>query len=503
MNCVCYILGQGAEEPLPAGGSCLLGSINLSEFVIEPFTKNAVFNFKEFTKAVATGVIALNEVLHEGLRLHPLEEQRESVNKWRQIGLGIMGWHDALIKLGIRYGSQESIALANKIGFEMANTAILQSAYLTSTYGTYPGYNRDAILSSPYFLANTTESTRTLVQEVGLANSQLLTIAPTGSIGTMLNISTGIEPIYNISYTRKTESLHGKDTYYKVYTPIVEQYMKLNNIQNEEDLPDFINTAMTLDYKERLEMQAAWQKHIDASISSTVNVPNSFTIEEVEQLYMTAWQKGLKGVTIFRDGCARLGILTNEPKKDEENRKDQKLKDILEWGTTIESSDDLIGKKRKIMSGCGSVHVQAWFDPINGKLTEVYLSKGSTGGCNSWMISNSRTMSLALRTGASFDYLIDQLKSSPACASYSVRTATKRDTSSGNCCPAAVANALVEMQKEIFDELGIDEEDTNIIKKDQPVRAVKDAKKCPECGAELQFSGGCNSCHECGYSRCE
>ena len=143
-----------AEEPLPAGGSCLLGSINLSEFVTEPFTKNATFDMEEFKSAVVTSVIALNEVLHEGLPLHPLEEQRESVNKWRQIGVGILGWHDALIKLGIRYGSPESIELADKVGFEMANTAILQSAYLTYTYGTYPGYNKEAVLSSPYFLAS-------------------------------------------------------------------------------------------------------------------------------------------------------------------------------------------------------------------------------------------------------------------------------------------------------------------------------------------------------------
>jgi len=492
------------EEPLPAGGSCLLGSINLSEFITEPFTQNAKFDMTAFQDAVLISVIALNEVLHEGLPLHPLEEQRESVNKWRQIGLGILGWHDALIKLGIRYGSNESIELADKIGFEMANTAILQSACLTYKYGTYPGYNAEAILSSPYLLANTTEDTRQFVKEKGLANSQLLTIAPTGSIGTMLNVSTGIEPIYNIAYTRKTESLHGKDTYYKVYTPIVEQYMKLNNIDKEEDLPDFINTAMTLDSKERLNMQEAWQKHIDASISSTVNVPNSFTVEEVENLYMMASEKGLKGVTIFRDGCARLGILTNEPKKEQTSSSKQ-LKDILEWGTTIESSDDLLGKKRKIMSGCGSVHVQAWFDPINGKLTEVYLSKGSTGGCNSWMISNSRIMSLALRTGASFDYLIDQLKSAPACPSYSVRTATKKDTSKGNCCPVAVANALIEMQKEVYDELGIDEEEYKHeeMPSQTDVPIIKHIKKCPKCGAELRFEGGCNSCPECGWSKCD
>ena len=134
----------------------------------------------------------------------------------------------------------------------------------------------------------------------------------------MLGVSTALEPIYNISYTRKTESLHGKDEYYKVYTPIVEEYMKLNDIKDEKDLPDFINSAMTLNYKERIEMQSVWQKYIDASISSTVNVPQDFTVEEVEDLYMLAFDKGLKGVTLFRDGCKRIGILTNDKEFEKE-----------------------------------------------------------------------------------------------------------------------------------------------------------------------------------------
>lgn len=481
------------EEPLPAGGSCLLGSINLSEFIVNPFTDRSYFDYDAFGDAVKQSVIALNEVLHEGLPLHPLQEQRDSVNNWRQIGLGVFGWHDALIKMGVRYGSKESLLIADEIGSIMANTAILTSAELTDTYGTYPMYNADATLKSKFLLENADHTTIQTIKEKGLANSQLLTVAPTGSIGTMLGVSTALEPIYNISYTRKTESLHGKDEYYKVYTPIVEEYMNKYSITDEKDLPDYFNTAMTLNYKERIEMQSIWQKHIDASISSTVNVPETFTIEEVEDLYMLAWEKGLKGVTIYRDNCNRNGILTN-------TKKNSNGESIIElpWGTTLESSDDLIGKKRKIMSGCGSLHVQAWFDPIDGRLLEVFLSKGGTGGCASYMVGLSRTLSLALRTGASFDYVIDQLKSVPACPSYVGRTISHKDTSRGSNCPNAIGYALIEMQKEVFDELGTDEiqeETKNIAKNNKE-------KLCPECGEKLKFEGGCNSCPNCGYSRC-
>ncbi len=476
-----------AEEPLPAGGSCLLGSINLSKFVINPFTKDAKFNFNDFKDTVRLGVFALNEVLHEGLPLHPLQEQKESVNNWRQIGLGILGWHDALIKLGIRYGDQKSLKLANRIGFDMIDTAISYSAQLTDRYGTYPMFNYDYISQSKFFIENTSESTKEIVKQKGLANSQLLTIAPTGSIGTMLGVSTGIEPIYEFSYTRKTESLYGKDEYYKVYTPIVKEYISL---KNSNKLPDYFNTAMTLNYKERIEMQSVWQKYIDASISSTVNVPTDFSVEEVEDLYKLAWKKGLKGVTIYRSGCKRDGILKSDNMDNiEEN--------ILVWGTTIESSDDLIGKKRKIMSGCGSIHIVAFFDFADGKLMEIFLNKGSQGGCNSWMTSNSRTISAALRTGTSFEYLMDQLKSAPACPSYVTRTAIKKDTSKGHCCPAAVANALEEMQNEVFDELGIFEEEER-----EKIRKII-VNQCPECGEELKFEGGCNSCSNCGYSKCD
>ena len=139
-----------------------------------------------------------------------------------------------------------------------------------------------------------------------------------------------MEPIFQISYTRKSESLHLEDTYYKVFTPIVKEYMDKNNISREEDLPDFIVTTSNLDYRERIEVQAVWQQYIDASISSTVNVPNEFTVEEVEDLYMYAWEKGLKGITIYRDGCARDGILITNKSTNRLERIDELQRELNE-----------------------------------------------------------------------------------------------------------------------------------------------------------------------------
>ena len=208
----------------------------------------------------------------------------------------------------------------------------------------------------------------------------------------MLGISGGIEPIFANFYERKTESLHGKDVVYKVYTPIVERYMKEHNIEDDADLPDFFVTAQTLNYKDRIAMQSAWQKHIDASISSTVNVPHEFTIEDIENLYLDAWKAGLKGITIFRDRCKRAGIFTITTTEEKENKPDE-----LKWGDILPVSDNVVGKKRRLITGCGSLHCTAFFDPITGKLLETYLSKGSTGGCNNFMIGLSRMISLSAR----------------------------------------------------------------------------------------------------------
>lgn len=488
-----------AEEPLPAGGSCLLGSINLSEFV----KANKEFDYDEFDRTVKIAIKALNAVLDEGLPLHPLKEQRDSVRDWRQIGCGIMGLADMLIKMEIRYGSKDAIEICDKIGFHMANTAISTSAKLANQNGSYPKY-KSCVLESKYFIQNTTFETKNNVDKHGLHNSQLLTIAPTGSLSSMLGISGGIEPIYANYYERKTESLHGHDEYYKVYTPIVKEYMDKHGLKDDSELPDFFVTAQTLDYKERIDMQGIWQDHIDASISSTVNVPNDFTVEDVEDLYMKAWERGLKGITIFRDGCKRVGILSTSSHDEDAENMNSAITSMndLPRGYIVKADDNCIGKKRTLITGCGTLHCEAFFDPATGDLLETYFSKGSSGGCNNFMVGLSRMISLSARGGVDIYSIVDQLKSSGTCPSYAVRRATKRDTSKGSCCPVAIGNALIDMYEELQNELGLTE-DKEIDETHAETIAVSNKPKCPECGEPLIFEGGCNICKSCGWSKCD
>lgn len=453
-----------AEEPLPAGGSCLLGALNLSEFV-----KDGKFDFKGFKTAVDIAVVGLNEVLEEGLPLHPLEEQRRSVNDWRQIGLGIMGLADMFVKMQIAYGSATSLTLCNHIASTLLRTAFQTSVRLGKELGSYPMFKKENVITTDFYKNNLND-----IECETLRNSQLLTIAPTGTISTMFGISGGIEPIFANYYTRKTESLHGEDKYYKVFTPIVQQYFDDNGLEADDGLlPKYFVTAQELDFKDRIDMQSAWQTYIDASISSTVNVPNEFTKQQVYDLYMYAYDKGLKGITIYRDGCKRSGILTLDTNKIE-----------LVRGQVVKTNNDVFGLKRTLQTGCGTLHCTAFFDRDTGELVETYLSKGSSGGCNNFMIGLSRMISLAARGGVKIGDIVDQLKSCGTCPSYAVRSAMKKDTSIGTSCPVAVGNALLEMYGEEKQKI-----ESNV--------------KCPNCGQDLTFEGGCNSCKSCGYSKCD
>lgn len=489
-----------AEEPLPAGGSCLLSSINLSAFVNE----DGKFDFLDFYRVVDLGVTYLNEVLEEGLMLHPLQEQRDSVAKWRQIGLGVMGVADMLIKMHLRYDSDEAIEHCRDVSMGMANHAMYVSARIASHKGMYPGCTSN-IESTPFFKANADTLTRNVVQRYGMANSQLLTIAPTGTISTMLGVSGGIEPIFAKSYRRKTESLHGETQYYDVLTPIYKEYAEKHGLTVNDKFPAWFVDSSEINYNKRIEMQSAWQKGIDASISSTVNLPNSATVQDVKNIYFNAWKCGLKGITVYRSGCKREGVLVSE---ENAPKSTTMLKDEdLPRGFIVDCTEELVGKKRKLITGCGSLHVLAYFNPVNGSLQEVYFNKGSTGGCANFMTGLSRMVSLLCRAGVDIISIKDQLDSTGVCPSYATRTVTKHDTSRGSCCPMAIGNALVdmwnEMQDEVNDATDYMDDDQHFDSDDGIVSLNPLYSKCPECGEPLAREGGCVQCKSCGWSKCE
>lgn len=479
-------LNPCAEEPLPAGGSCLLGSINLSEFV----TENKEFDFEEFKKVVKEAVFALNEVLDEGLFLHPLAEQRRSAKDWRQIGLGIMGLADMLIKMEINYGSKESIELCDSIGDSLASIALDASCNLSrKTLDPYRNFRYNPISYSRFYINHFHADLDKKIKNYGLRNSQLLTIAPTGTISTMLGISGGIEPIFANSYSRKTESLHGHDEVYKIFTPIAQKYMKEHNLTEESELPDYFITAKNINYVDRINMQSIWQKHIDASISSTINLPNEATVETIFDLYVYAWKKGLKGVTVFREGCKRAGILDSNIKSDpKEENNEIKFDSIVPITRKELGLEPLPSSSYYKQVACGNMYIHITHDN-NNNIVEVFVDPGKSGICAANAQNIGRQASAALRAGMKVESVIDSMLGVKCSAC--TKLSSRGEKLSGLSCGDTIARAIQEEYNRINNKNN---------EKLSPPTISKDL--CPECGHEIAHEGGCKVCKNCGWSKC-
>lgn len=478
---------------MPSGGSCLLGSINLAEFVTECET----FDFVGFKDTVKKAVVALNEVLDEGLPLHPLIEQRESVKNWRQIGLGVMGLADMFIKLGIKYGSEESIKWINMIGTEMIFSALESSNELTISKGAYPMFNTK-VVDTPFFQALNTKENNLRYQELrsnvllrGLCNSQLLTCAPTGSIATMLGVSTGCEPIFATSYTRKTESLVNEEKYYKVYTPIIKKL--IDEGFSEETLPEYVVTSEQIPYRERIKVQATLQKFIDASISSTINLPESATIDDVETIYRLAWEEGLKGVTVYRSGCKRGAVLSKNPV----------IKECLKRPESVEAK--LIRFKN------GSENWIAFVGLIDGRPYEIFTG---INNIEDFPIPTSITEGEIIKVkdslGKRYDFqYTDKYGYTNRLGGLS-RIFNQEYWNYAKLISALLRGGI-ELDKvvKIIDGMHFESDTLNTWKngvkraiKTFIVDGVTSHEVCPDCGEHLIYEGGCTICKNCGFSKC-
>lgn len=487
-----------AEEPLPAGGSCLLGSLNLAEFVKDPFGKRPAFDIPSFKQAVKVAIRALNQVLDEGLPLHPLQIQRDSVAKWRQIGLGIMGFGDMLIKMRIPYGSDRCSNLIATIGMALCNTGLQESALLAKELGTFEAYNPDYILNSFYLQSKIKEGviyeeTIDLIKAHGLRNSQLFTIAPTGSIGTMFGVSTGVEPIYDVNgFARTTKSLNAEDKVYMEYPNIIQRAIEADDIDMLNNKPAYLIGAKDLDFMSRVKTQADWQVWIDASISSTLNLPKESPVEDVFKAYVASHELGCKGLTVFRDGCKKEGILKGvakeeKPEPTQLNAIDTDINHCIAFGS-------------KLQTGCGSLWMTVYFHKKTGQLCHIFLNKGSKGGCNSYMVGLSRLISLAGKKGATVEEIVDQLKSVVACPSFVSRKTTEANISDGRSCAEAVGRELLKLHEQ-FKINYLNQPEITQLKINNEVKI--EIAKCPECGAELSHTGGCINCYNCGWTKCD
>lgn len=401
------------EEPLPAGGSCLLGAMNLSNY----WRKNNRFAYKEFTEDVKKAVRFLNEVLDEGKPLHPLVEQRRTVSELRQIGLGFMGLGDLFIKAKIRYGSKESVELCHKIGYKMIFAALQESAELAKKYGSFDNCNPDLILKSkffienvdknPYYLTTDKNDLKIMIKEYGLRNSQLLTCAPTGTTSTIFNVSGGIEPIFALKFTRTTKSIYNEDRTYEVYPNGVKYFLDQNgykSLDEVEEFPDYLVTSRDIDWQGRIDVQAAWQKHIDASISATINLPESTTVSEVSELYMYAHDAGIKGTTVFRENCKRIAILNDSFKKKDE-KEESPVSNIGEMAEEVlNAAIEGTGLSKELVLGSDNTDALSFIETLIERKANTVKDIENSEVSNSVMESNILKIKDAILTKIGKDF---------------------------------------------------------------------------------------------------
>ncbi len=339
-----------AEVPLEDGGACNLGSINLSRFVIDGYTEKVRIDWKALGEVTIDVVRFLDSVVAWNEFLNPLEKQRIASKETRRIGLGIMGIADMLNQLSIAYDSDEGIALMEKVTKFIANKAYESSAIIAEEKGVSPIWDYEKYARGSFFQECLEPEVQELVKQKGLRNIAILSIAPTGTISNIvlgfahngknyIGVSGGIEPIFALYYTRRSESFGNK--FFKVFHSTAQAYIDMIGLQSKVDaandvdelkriLPNFFfRTAHYIEPEKRVLIQGVCQRYIDHSISSTVNLPESIDPEIISNIYLEAWRKGLKGITIYRDG-SRYPILSVQAEQNEfQKYKDRKYKVLV------------------------------------------------------------------------------------------------------------------------------------------------------------------------------
>jgi ribonucleoside-diphosphate reductase alpha chain len=458
-----------SEQCLEDYGCCCLGNINLSAFVVDEFSNRARLDSRNLEKAVRFATRFLDNVLDYNKDKHPLPEQTKASVWSRRIGVGFTGLADMLIKLNLKYDTLQAIKFVDRTFERIKNVCYDESANLAEEKGTAPGFDSEKHLSRR-FVSRLSPDVKDKIKAKGLRNCCLLTVPPVGSGAIIAGTTSGIEPIFALSYIRKSKSLSGNE--FKVYHPLVHEYMRKFNV-SESSLPDTFVTAHKIKAESRVLMQGTIQKHIDSSISSTVNIPRETTVDEVKAIYFQAWRAGCKGITVYREG-AREGILLTEDEA-------AKQKGIGFSGKNQEAYERpkvLTGQTIKMKLPQGNLYVTA---NRNGDsiVRETFVTLGKSGGDEKADAEAiGRLISLFLQHGGKVEDVIHSLKGIQG------RDVTWDKGQQLLSVPDAVAKALESLAG-------------------TTVNLEPELKHCPDCGeSSIIFENGCYRCTSCGYSKC-
>ena len=487
-----------AEQPLPDGGCCNLGAVNLERFV----DNNGNFMIEEFKSTVAIGTRFLDNVVDYNMDRHALEDQKKNATNDRRVGLGILGLGDMLVKMGIQYDSEDALQTVEQIMQIFRDKSYETSIDLSLEKGAFPNFDWSGYSKSK-FVKNLPKTLQNKIKKQGIRNSTLTTVAPTGSGAIVARVTSGVEPIFATSYKRrvKENTGYGKTfKEYKVYHPVIKKLYG-----TDENLPDHVVTAHNIDPYFRVKMQGSIQKYIDSSISSTVNLANEITVETIADIYMTAYKAGLKGITVYREGSREGILITNEDDADTETLTDN-TNPAQEYSDKTPRSrpNQTKGVTRRIRTGEGTLYITINEDE-NG-LCEVFTTIGKAGG-NAAAQSEaiSRLISLSLRSGLDPKAIVRQLKG------ISGPNPTWEDGRLILSTPDAIGKALDDYLLERYRKNGGEEEEKKnsdsprITLAQEKVREdTPEGMICIECQNHSVFNeGGCLTCRECGWSKCD
>jgi ribonucleoside-diphosphate reductase alpha chain len=495
-----------SEQPLQPYGACDLGSLNLSAFVLNEFSDNATLDWQNLDKAVRISVRFLDDVLDYNVDKHPLKQQTQAGKESRRIGLGITGLGDMLVKLKVRYDTETALGIVDEIFNKMKCAAYDESVEIAREKGPFPLFDAQKHLSMP-FIKTLPKELQEKIGKYGLRNVCILTVPPTGSISVLAGTSSGIEPIFAFSYTRRSESL--SQEFFKVYHPLALEYMKLFNVAEESDMPDFFVPAHKIKADFRVRLQATIQKHIDSAISSTVNLPRDTSVEEVEKIYFQAWEAGCKGITVYREG-SREGILITDEQQAKNNagtvRQEAEPEAQQEW----KRERLLTGQTMKVKLQEGSLYVTANFDSTS--MREVFINLGKSGSEEkSYTEAIGKLVSKYLQLGGSVGDIVESLKGIKSNTSltwdrgmkfYSVPDAIGKslEIMAGIVNPATAAALLKDDPSNV---LVMGKQSSMASKGVNEGRRIK-PDNCPSCKEDtLVNENGCFTCMMCGYTKCE
>ena len=485
-----------AEQPLPDGGCCNLGAVNLERFV----DKKGNFQIESFKEIITVGTRFLDNVIDYNMDRHALDAQKNNAENDRRIGLGILGLGDMLVKMGIKYDSVDALETVDQIMTIFRDKVYETSIQIAGEKGSFPNFHWDGYSKSK-FIQNLPKKLKNKIQKYGIRNSTLTTVAPTGSGAIVARVTSGIEPIFATSYNRRVKQNDGYGkTFdeYKVFHPIIKKLFK-----DDKNLPKYVITAHDIDPFFRVKMQGIIQKYIDSSISSTVNLREDTSRETVADIYMTAYKSNLKGITVYREG-SREGILVTE-KETESKQKNKSIQTIKKNESEPRIRPSITyGETKRIRTGEGTLYITVNEDE-NG-LCEVFTAIGKAGG-NAAAQSEaiSRLISLALRSGINPKSIVKQLKG------ISGPNPTWEDGRLILSTPDAIGKALDDyLDFRLSNELPTKKRPTITMAEESEEKSkyvsdftTKSTTICPDCSAPVHFESGCITCQGCGYSKCD